>query len=527
MRRQLCGAVLVCLALFAMPQGQLAQQGDNRFVPGEIIVKFRPATTATQRDAIINSRSAGQIRRFTALGLHRLRLRNGQSVEAALAAFRAQPEVALAQPNYIRRAIKTGAFTPIDPNDPFWQFGFQWAPQQIQAPEVWNNYTTGSPTVVIASIDTGVDYLHTDLAANMWHNPGEVPDNGLDDDNNGYVDDEYGIDTVNGDTDPMDDQGHGTQTVGVMAMVGNNGVGGVGVTWNSKVLSCKFVDQTGNGTDADAIECFNYLVTMKQRGVNIRVSNNSWGSAARESAGVGVERRHRRCRSRGDPECLRRRQRRHRQRRPAVRPCVVRVAEHHLGGRVGRCGQSRELQQLRRDVGAHCRPWRLHLHTGSGSTIGFASGTSMAAPMVAGAAALMVANDSTLTVDQLKARLITSVDVLAQWGGVVSSGGRLNVFNAVAFGGNAPPSATLTSPASGASFAAPATIPLQADASDSDGTIAKVDFYANGVLVGTDTTGPGPFTFSWLDVSFGSYSLTAVATDDLGASRASIRRRSP
>ncbi|HET9665307.1 MAG TPA: Ig-like domain-containing protein, partial [Desertimonas sp.] len=152
---------------------------------------------------------------------------------------------------------------------------------------------------------------------------------------------------------------------------------------------------------------------------------------------------------------------------------------------------------------------------------GFADGTSMAAPMVAGAAALLLANDSSLSVDQLKARLMTSVDVLAQWGSSVSSGGRLNLLNAIALGGNAPPSVALTSPAAGTPFVAPASVALAATATDSDGTIAKVDFSANGLLVGTDTTGPGPYTAVWPDVATGSYSLTAVATDNAGASRTS------
>ena len=144
----------------------------------------------------------------------------------------------------------------------------------------------------------------------------------------------------------------------------------------------------------------------------------------------------------------------------------------------------------------------------------------MAAPMVAGAAALLVANDSTLTVDQLKARLITSVDVLPQWGGVVSSGGRLNVLNAISFGGNSPPTCGADQP--GTRRLVPGAghdrrwkpTPV-----DSDGTVAKVDFYANGVLIGTDTT--NPYTAVWSNMAVGTYQLTAVATDDAGATRTS------
>ena len=91
------------------------------------------------------------------------------------------------------------------------------------------------------------------------------------------MDDVYGIDTVNHDSNPMDDQGHGTHTAGTIAAVGNNGIGVVGVNWNTKILACKFLDADGSGTDAGAIECFNYITALRNRGENIRVSNNSWG----------------------------------------------------------------------------------------------------------------------------------------------------------------------------------------------------------------------------------------------------------
>ena len=106
---------------------------------------------------------------------------------------------------------------------------------------------TGDGSVIVASIDTGVNYNHPDLAANMWRNPLEIPGNGIDDDGDGYVDDVYGIDTVNHDSNPMDDQGHGTHTAGTIAAVGNNGLGVVGVNWNAKILACKFLDADGIG----------------------------------------------------------------------------------------------------------------------------------------------------------------------------------------------------------------------------------------------------------------------------------------
>ena len=110
----------------------------------------------------------------------------------------------------------------------------------IDANLAWNT-STGSDGVVVAIIDSGMDYLHPDLAANMWVNPGEIAGNGIDDDNNGYVDDINGYDFVSGDADPMDFVGHGTHVGGTVGAVGNNGIGTVGVNWNVSMMAFKIV----------------------------------------------------------------------------------------------------------------------------------------------------------------------------------------------------------------------------------------------------------------------------------------------
>ena len=106
---------------------------------------------------------------------------------------------------------------------------------------------------------------------------GEIPGNGLDDDGNGYVDDVYGIDVQNHDGDPLDDNGHGTHIAGVIGAKGNNSQGVTGVAWNVKIMACKFADALGQGNLADAIECLDYVRMMRDRGVNVVATNNSYG----------------------------------------------------------------------------------------------------------------------------------------------------------------------------------------------------------------------------------------------------------
>ncbi len=188
-------------------------------------------------------------------------------------------------PNFVVRALAV-------PNDP--QLSQLWGLSEasgINAPRAWDLFT-GSSSIVVAVIDTGIDYNHPDLAANMWRNPGEIASNGVDDDGNGYVDDLYGINARTGAAqpgNPLDDHYHGTHVAGTIGAVGNNGIGVVGVNQRVKMMALKFLSSTGSGSLSDAIRAIDYATMMKNDyGVNVRVSNNSWGgggySAALENA---------------------------------------------------------------------------------------------------------------------------------------------------------------------------------------------------------------------------------------------------
>src|SRR5262245_4496323 len=206
-------------------------------------------------------------------GLFAAKLSPGVTVPAALTYFQAQSWVRYATPDYTVSVTRT-------PNDT--SFTSQWGLNNtgqsggtvgadIHAAAAWN-VTVGSGRTIVAVIDTGVDYTHPDLAANMWRNPREIPGNGRDDDGDGFVDDVYGWDFANNDNSPMDDNGHGTHVAGIIGAVGNNGTGVSGVNWNVQIMALKFLDSTGSGLLSNAIKALNFAVAH-----GAKVSNNSYG----------------------------------------------------------------------------------------------------------------------------------------------------------------------------------------------------------------------------------------------------------
>ncbi len=217
------------------------------------------------------------------------------STEELIRQFEGTPGVVSVSADY-SRSITEASDTPNDwqssvtavdapaPNDSY--FSSLWGLEQyndcdIDARRAWA-LTTGASNVVVAVLDTGVDYNHADLSANMWRNPGEVRNDGVDNDGNGYVDDYYGIDTYDVDSDPFDEVFHGTHVAGTIAATANNGRGVVGVAYNARVLAVRVGD--GSIWDSDVIEGINYVIDLKvNRGVNVVAINASFGGAAYNS----------------------------------------------------------------------------------------------------------------------------------------------------------------------------------------------------------------------------------------------------
>src|SRR6266567_7960763 len=254
--------------------GQAPASGpSSKYVSDELLVRFAPKVPDSAKAVAHAAMGASAVKRFGTLdGLELVKLPQRLKVEEAIRLYRRMPAVLYVEPNFIVQAL-------VVPNDP--QLGLLWgldngSDADIDAPEAWG-ITTGSSNVVVGVIDTGIDYNHEDLSANMFRNTADCNSNGIDDDGNGFIDDCYGFDFANNDPDPMDDVLHGTHVAGTIGAVGNNGIGVAGVNWNVKLMACKFLNAGGSGSTDGAVSCLNYLAMMKDRGVNIVATNNSWG----------------------------------------------------------------------------------------------------------------------------------------------------------------------------------------------------------------------------------------------------------
>ena len=273
------GGLSLAVWLVLLTCALAAAQPAPRHAPDTILVRFKTAAPPWARTQAHALTGANVHRSFTLVeGLQVVRVPRGMTVKDAIERYQRDPAVLYAEPNWI-------VSHQASPNDP--RFGEMWglnntgqsggrADADIDAVEAWN-LTTGSSNVVVAVIDTGVDCNHPDLAANMFRNTLDCNSNGIDDDGNGRIDDCVGIDAANNDSNPTDDNNHGTHVAGTIGAVGTNGVGVTGVNWNVRLMACKFLPATGSGSVGDAIECIEYVKLMKDRGVNIVATSNSWG----------------------------------------------------------------------------------------------------------------------------------------------------------------------------------------------------------------------------------------------------------
>jgi subtilisin family serine protease len=320
-----------------------------------------------------------------------------------------------------------GTGTSSVPNDP--GYPLQWAPPIVQAPTAWD-VTTGARNVVVAVLDSGLDLSHPDLVANTWFNPRELAGNGIDDEQNGFIDDVYGWNFLNDTNTVQDNYGHGTHVSGIIGAVGNNGIGITGVSWQVALMPLKILGDNGLGTVSAALAAMSY-VTMMRRDfeTNIVVSNNSWGASTAASVvmrdaiaamnDIGIVFVAAAGNNASDNDVV--------PRYPSSYdvPNVIAVAASD---------QSDNLSSFSNygpttvDLAA---PGSLIYSTLSGGTYGFLSGTSMAAPQVTAAVALLNAGKPGLTVAAARSAILASADTIPSMVGKTVTGGRLNISGAM------------------------------------------------------------------------------------------------
>lgn len=404
--------------------------------PKELLVRFKENIAELERNKLLTRHGTARSLRMTrrnGLRAHAaipsglrhtrlLKLQTDEQVETALAELSRNPAVESVEPNQPLRLFNV---EPRFPNDFEFEnlYGLHNTGKHvgtpgadIKAPEAWT-ITTGSKNVIVAVIDTGIDYFHEDLRDNIWTNQDEIPGNGLDDDRNGYIDDFYGYDFVTQDQDPMDDHMHGTHVAGTIGARGDNQIGVVGVCWEVSLMALKAFDERGGGTLAEALEAIDYAIAN-----GARVINASWGvgekSRALEDAMLEAEKNGvlivaAAGNERTDDPAF-----------PASIETVLAVAATDASD--FRAGFSNHGNWV--DLSA---PGADILSTVLDGDYDRSSGTSMAAPHVTGVAALLLSKNPQLSPPELRSILVNTTDFILADTFRITGSGRLNAYNAL------------------------------------------------------------------------------------------------
>jgi len=496
---------------------------------GRVLVGYEPDVSAQQRRALVRAagaRHAPGDRRLGTAGrspsseaerlvaaLETLTVPAAR-VPAVVAFLRRQPGVRYAEPDYLLQESAS-------PNDP--GFGMQWGfsnsgqvvngtagspGSDEHAVPAWG-LTTGSRSVVVAEVDSGVDYLHPDLAANVWTNDGTV---------GGCPAGTHGYNVVASTCDPMDDEtpyrGHGTHVAGILGAVGNNGVGVTGVNWATTILPVKWTNSAGDGSTSQLLSALDWVLQARQAGVNVRVVNDSVtykGTASSQALSDEID-------------------------LLAANDILFVTAAGNTGDNnddsaIGRypCryGRANEICVTASDPQDRLPSWANYgpstvdlaapgdqiYSTLRGGAYGYVSGGSMASPQVAGAAALILSRGyQSATV--LKADILDHVDPIPALAGRVRTGGRLDICKAMpGCPDRTPPSVAIGTPQPGQHFSQGQTVSSQFTCADEEGGSGVADC-AGPASVDTSTAGAQTFTVSTSDRAGNSSTVSVTYVVD-------------
>jgi len=418
--------VVICFRADHILAIELDSSKRPSYAPGELLVKHKGSGRAAATQYYRSQWDISALRTFRVTGVQHVKLPRWMTVEAALAIYLDDPDVEYAEPNYYRQTCVIPDDTDFDL---LWglhntgQYVNSTVDADIDAPEAWD-IATGNSDMVIAVLDTGVDYSHPDLSDNMWSNTDETPDNGIDDDGNGYVDDVRGWDFFSNDKDPTDLNGHGTHVAGIAAAEGDNSIGITGVCWTAGIMPLRFLDADGYGTVADEISAIDYAIANGAHIINASFGSKYESQFERDAIS--------RANSQGILFVAAAGNDSHNNDTNKFYP-----ASYNLPNiiSVTATDQDDNLSWFSNygpttvDVGAPgVNIYSTSLDTG----YRYMHGTSVATPHVTGLAALIWGYNSNLTHMEIKGIILNSVESKPSLIGSTVTGGRINAFNAFA-----------------------------------------------------------------------------------------------
>jgi subtilisin family serine protease len=412
----------------------------------DLIVKFKEGTPQSIISRFLGTLNINTLRTYSeipSLSFISVTTSENLTLDDIIASYKANPNVEYVEPNfrYMVDAPSSTKKSPVIPNDPYFEslWGISNVGQEINNKpggvngvdinvlKAWE-LTTGDDQIVVGVVDTGIDYSHPDLKTNMWVNDKEIPNNGIDDDGNGVIDDVYGYNAVADNGDPMDDNDHGTHCAGTIGAAGDNGEGIVGVNWKVKLMGLKFLAADGSGSLNNALEAINYAIEMKKRGVNIRILSNSWGGGDYSKA-------------------------LHDAIKELNKQGILFVAAagnsatdtdrypHYPSSYQADNVLSVAAINNQDNIASFSNYGAKSVHVGApgvdvystitGNDYAYFSGTSMATPHVSGVAALMLAHDPSLTPKEIINKIVTTATPVTALKGKTISGGRVNVYDAM------------------------------------------------------------------------------------------------
>lgn len=407
-----------------------AQSSVPEFVPGEYIVKLKPEFKSFKNlnslENIFNARVKSQFPQYNLITIKKASIENKDS---AIQRLLSTGLVDYVEPNYIYRMNKAPADSKYKQ---LW--GLKNSGQRdsdgtrgvsgvdINVEKAWDIHT-GSKNMIVAIIDTGIDFSHPDLAENLWTNMKELNGKkGIDDDGNGIIDDIHGYNTIREDGDADDDQGHGSHCAGTIGAKGNNNLGVSGINWNVSLMAIKFLNADGSGDANDSIKGIDYAIKM-----GAKVLSNSWGGYGYSKALAEVIQRAQKAgvlfiAAAGNDG-------RNNEKEPFY-PASYNIENIISVAAIDNRGRLANFSNYGLKTVDLAAPGVNITSTTGGSYDSF-SGTSMATPHVAGGAALVWSREPQLTAVDVKARLLKTVRPLSSLKGKVATGGMLDVYSAM------------------------------------------------------------------------------------------------